>query len=270
MRILVLSDSDYLLGLLKGYCLYAGCCEVKTIDDCDSFFNAINNKPPLLVFIDMAKVPKLLGMAEWRAAQRIIKENHIMLCGFGMQSFDNEDIQSNSVFEKIFSEPFSWDEILSFLQERLVENKLLMKERRYFGRRNGTDRRKFLTQKHITPPFSVVRSGNRSDKQQNSKENFMMGALHIDRSAKVISINDTPADLSPKEFAIIDVLASHPGYVVKTEEILLKVWPEDDKATKADVYQYVHMLRKKIEADPTKPQLIVTVKGFGYKLCLEN
>ncbi|MCK5190623.1 MAG: response regulator transcription factor, partial [Methylococcales bacterium] len=121
----------------------------------------------------------------------------------------------------------------------------------------------------ILDTSSDITSGNSSNDQQNKKDKINIGPLVINYSHKVVKVNDIQIELSPKEFEIIDVLASHLGSVVKTEEILKTVWSEGDKATKADVYQYVHMLRKKIEIDPAKPQIIVTVKGLGYELSHE-
>ena len=142
LRILLLSDNNYLLGLFKGYCLNVD-CEVKAMSDCNGFYSEINKKPPLLIFIDMEQLPQLLSIVEFQEAHRFIKENHIILCGFGKQTFNNENIQAKSAFKKIFPEPYNEDEILLFLQETLIENELLKNDRRNGKRRNKTDRRKF-------------------------------------------------------------------------------------------------------------------------------
>jgi len=47
-----------------------------------------------------------------------------------------------------------------------------------------------------------------------------------------------------------------------TDEIIKHLWPENNRATKSDLYQYMHLLRKKIEKDPNNPQWIMTVKGL--------
>jgi DNA-binding winged helix-turn-helix (wHTH) protein len=54
--------------------------------------------------------------------------------------------------------------------------------------------------------------------------------------------------------------------VLMAEEIIQHLWPGNNRATKSDLYQYMHLLRKKIEKDPDNPQWILTVKGFGYRL----
>ena len=107
-----------------------------------------------------------------------------------------------------------------------------------------------------------------SHDQQNSSSEVRIGKIVINRSHKVITINNTPIELTRKEFEIIDLLATSPNCEVTSEDIIANVWPQYNKATKEDVHQYVHLLRKKIEQDWKKPKLLVTLKGFGYKLCI--
>lgn len=267
MRILLLSDSDYLFGYLKGFCFDANDkCEVKAIDGCNNFYNTIIDNPPSFIFIDMIKVSQLLDTTEWLEAQLFIKKNHIALCSFGNQPSDYEEIQSNIVFEKKFPSPSYAEKILCFLKKKLLENKLFSKERRSCDRRENMDRRNFFTQTCLSPPLSVVRNRNHPKGQQNSDGSIRIGSLFINRLKKVIAINDTSIDLTHKEFEIIYYLATHIGEVIETENIIKKVWSKCDRATKADVYQYIHMLRKKIEVDPKNPKLLVTVKGVGYEL----
>ncbi len=267
MRILLLSDSDYLFGYLKGFCLDVNDkCEVKAIDDCNNFYNAIIDNPPSFIFIDMIKVSQLLDMTEWLEAQLFIKKNHIVLCSFGNQPSAYEEIQSNIVFEKNFLPPSYEKKILYFLRKKLLENNLISKERRSCDRRENMDRRNVFTPTYLSPPLSVVRNGNHPNGQQNSDESIRIGSLFINRLKKVITINDTSIDLTHKEFEIVHYLATHIGEVIEAENIIKKVWANCDRATKADVHQYVHMLRKKIEVDPKNPKLLVTVKGVGYEL----
>ncbi len=93
-----------------------------------------------------------------------------------------------------------------------------------------------------------------------------VGPLAIDGAAKEVRLNGHPVRLSPKEFELLRLLASQPGRVFSSREILERLWPEGRFATPKDVKQYVYLLRRKLERDPKHPELIVTVKGFGYKL----
>ncbi|MBU0596030.1 helix-turn-helix domain-containing protein, partial [Candidatus Bipolaricaulota bacterium] len=76
--------------------------------------------------------------------------------------------------------------------------------------------------------------------------------------------------LSPKEFQLLKLLASSPGRVFTTQEILEELWPRSTTsyATGQDVQKYVYLLRKKLEENPAQPTLVLTVRGFGYRLAV--
>ena len=92
------------------------------------------------------------------------------------------------------------------------------------------------------------------------------GEVVVDDERKEVTIRGKPVNLSPREFEILRLLASRPGKVFSGAEILAAVWPDPEGATVEDVKKYIHMLRGKIERDPAKPRIIVTVRGFGYRL----
>ncbi|MDR7417843.1 MAG: response regulator transcription factor [Armatimonadota bacterium] len=87
----------------------------------------------------------------------------------------------------------------------------------------------------------------------------------IDDDRKQAMVRGRPVALSPKEFDLLRLLASRPGKVFSTEEILSAVWPDRHAAAAEDVKKYIHMLRNKIEQDPSEPRIIVTARGFGYR-----
>lgn len=92
--------------------------------------------------------------------------------------------------------------------------------------------------------------------------------LVIDDERKEVRIKDKLIDLSPKEYDLLKSLASKPGKVFSHEEILRDIWPESSYASSEDVKKYIYLLRNKIEKDPDNPQIILTVRGFGYKLAM--
>ncbi len=92
-----------------------------------------------------------------------------------------------------------------------------------------------------------------------------MGEVVIDDDRKEVVVRGRTVALSPKEFELLRLLASRPGRVFSTEEILAAVWPDRDAAAAEDVKKYVHMLRNKIERDPADPRIVVTARGFGYR-----
>ncbi len=90
--------------------------------------------------------------------------------------------------------------------------------------------------------------------------------LEIDNARKVVILKGREVSLSPKEYALIGLLASESGRVYSHQEILSVLWPGNRYAGFQDVQKYVYLLRKKIEDNPYNPQLILTVRGFGYRL----
>ena len=65
---------------------------------------------------------------------------------------------------------------------------------------------------------------------------------------------------------MIELLATDVERIFMADEIINHLWPESNRATKSDLYQYMHLLRKKIEIDANNPQWLITIKGFGYRL----
>lgn len=91
--------------------------------------------------------------------------------------------------------------------------------------------------------------------------------LELNAEAGVVRVNRRLINLSPKEFALLRHLYEHSGQVCSKDEIGQAVWPE----YRAGVYDYqienlVRRLRTRLEPDPTNAQLLLTVRGLGYKL----
>lgn len=93
-----------------------------------------------------------------------------------------------------------------------------------------------------------------------------IGPLLIDDTSKQVQLNGRTVELSPKEYELLKLLASEPGRVFSNREILSKLWNDESFATSKDVKQYVYLLRQKLEESPQEPRMILTVRGFGYKL----
>ncbi len=92
----------------------------------------------------------------------------------------------------------------------------------------------------------------------------------IDDERKEVRVRGEPVSLSPKEYELLRLLASRPGRVFSTDEILAAIWPEREAGAVEDVKKYVHMLRGKIERDPAEPRIIVTARGFGYRFASKD
>jgi DNA-binding response OmpR family regulator len=76
--------------------------------------------------------------------------------------------------------------------------------------------------------------------------------------------NGKPVSVTATEFRLLEFLMSRPGIVFSREQLLNSVWGHDRSIIDRSVDVYILRLRKKLETDPTKPQLICSVRGFGY------
>jgi two-component system KDP operon response regulator KdpE len=81
---------------------------------------------------------------------------------------------------------------------------------------------------------------------------------------RVVKVRDREVKLSPKEYDLLCVLVQHAGKVVTHKLLLGELW---DRLTDAQYLRvYVRQLRQKIEADPERPEYIITETGIGYRL----
>lgn len=93
-----------------------------------------------------------------------------------------------------------------------------------------------------------------------------LGRLTIDPSTHEIMIDEQDVHLTPREFAILLLLARHSGQVFSTEHIYQKVWKEEYMDSPNTVMVHVRKIREKIEPNPRQPQYIKTIWGIGYKM----
>jgi two-component system alkaline phosphatase synthesis response regulator PhoP len=125
---------------------------------------------------------------------------------------------------------------------------------------------------YLTKPFSprelvarvkaILRRG-RSVGQEEGVLNFRH--LRIDPGARQIWKDGDPIDLTSTEFDLLYALARHRGRVLSREQLIEQVWGYDYYGDDRVVDVHIGRARKKIEDDPEKPSLVVTVRGVGYR-----
>lgn len=94
-----------------------------------------------------------------------------------------------------------------------------------------------------------------------------VGDLVIAPSRCTASFAGRPLRLTPKQFALLGVLASEPGRVFSEAEILAAAWPDSPYADARDIKQYIYLLRRRLsDVRSDGRDVIVTVPGFGYRL----
>ena len=94
-----------------------------------------------------------------------------------------------------------------------------------------------------------------------------VGGLVVDPRTRRVTVDERPVALTAREFDLIAFLARHPRQVFTRRQLLQRVWRSEPKwQGEATVTEHVHRLRHKIEADPSRPQRLRTVRGVGYQL----
>ncbi|MEK4851971.1 response regulator transcription factor [Paenibacillus sp. FSL H7-0756] len=95
---------------------------------------------------------------------------------------------------------------------------------------------------------------------------LLIKELVIDTSKHSVKLRDKDISLTPLEFSILVLLASHPGQVFSSEKIYETVWKEPYGYSDNTVMVHIRNLRDKLEVNTREPQYIKTVWGVGYKI----
>ena len=127
---------------------------------------------------------------------------------------------------------------------------------------------------YVTKPFSVgeliarLRAIFRRAARpaETAQEVFTIGAASVNMTAHSISMRGRVEQLSFYEVELLRLLFERVGQPVSREEILQKIWGVEAGPSNRTVDNFVVKLRKKIESSADKPEHILTVYGFGYKL----
>lgn len=100
----------------------------------------------------------------------------------------------------------------------------------------------------------------------SNREELEVGDLRINTATHEVFVNNERVKLTPREFAILELLVSNPGIVMSAEQIYEKVWKEEAFQSENTVMVHIRKIRERIETNPRNPQYIKTVWGVGYKV----
>jgi len=127
---------------------------------------------------------------------------------------------------------------------------------------------------YLTKPFSakelvarvqaVLRRTQRTEERTTAT--FTCGELEIHFARHTVQVNDEEVSLTRTEYALLRQLALHPNRVMTHQDLLTKVWGPEYRDDVDYLRAYVRYLRRKLEADPSTPQYILTSPGVGYML----
>lgn len=102
-------------------------------------------------------------------------------------------------------------------------------------------------------------------REDSEEEHLVLGDITVDVSGHVVRRGPEVIQLTPLEFDLLVALGRSPWKVFSREELLEKVWGYRHAADTRLVNVHVQRLRSKIERDPESPEVVVTVRGVGYR-----
>ena len=132
---------------------------------------------------------------------------------------------------------------------------------------------------YVTKPFSVRELLGRVRAQLRRREldratgngdrngqSVDAGEVTIDLARHLVTVRGEPVNLTRSEFQVLRLLAEHPGQVFSRLEIMEELWQSEFSGDVRACDVHISNLRQKIERDAQDPELVLTVRGVGYKL----
>jgi DNA-binding response OmpR family regulator len=129
---------------------------------------------------------------------------------------------------------------------------------------------------YITKPFSIrefrsrvralLRRAGASRRDLSSAETLTSGNLTLDPDRREVRIDGRNLDLTYVEFELLRTLVAQPGKVFSRRALLQAIWGDSSYREPRTIDVHVRHLREKVEQDPSEPELILTVRGAGYRL----
>jgi len=100
----------------------------------------------------------------------------------------------------------------------------------------------------------------------DTPDTVYVGDLTVDIARHLVAVGGREVNLTPLEFAILALLATHKGQVFHADKIYESVWKEPSGYSENTVMVHIRNIREKIESNPRQPLYIKTVWGVGYKV----
>lgn len=228
--ILVIDDDVQIRNLIEIYLKNEGFQVIKAEDGLEALRILAKNKVHLIILDIM--MPRLDGID---ACLRIREESEVPIIMLSAKVEDLHKIHGLSVgADDYVTKPFNPLELVARVKSQL---------RRYL-------RFNHLHESAITANKSLIEIGN----------------LTINTATHQIFVNNEEVKLTPKEFAILELLARHQGMVFSSQKIYELVWKEPMIESENTVMVHIRNIREKIEDNPRKPIYLKNVWGVGYKI----
>jgi two-component system, OmpR family, response regulator VanR len=231
--ILIIDDEKEIRDLVGIYLTNEGYTVLKAADGLEGL-EYLGNETVHLVILDIM-MPRMDGI---QACMKIRESKNVPIIMLSAKSQDMDKIMGLTTgADDYVTKPFQPLELVARVKSQL---------RRYL-RLNQTD-------------------GNTPTNSSEQLDVISIDGLSINVSTHEVMVEGKEVKLTPREFAILELLARNPGVVFNTEKIYERVWNEPFYESENTVMVHIRNLREKLEGNPRSPRYIKTVWGVGYKI----
>lgn len=228
-NLLVIEDDENILTAITTYFSHAG-YDVQTASDGVSGVQAATQERPDAIVLDLM-LPKMDGLAVCRELREKVPYIPILML-----------TAKDDVVDKVLGLEMGADDYIT----------------KPFALRELEARIKSVLRR--------VRAATRVAPEGGGEEApIVRGRLRIDPAKREVSVGDRQVELTPKEFELLRLFASHPGRVFPRKYLLEKIWDYSYEGYDRTIDSHINRLRAKIEDNPDNPQMVLTVWGIGYK-----
>ena len=228
-KILIVEDDKTLIDVLKYNFSKEGYRVVTAIDGLQGLEVARAEKPDIIILDIM--LPKLDGLEVCRILRKEMTTPILMLTA-KVEEIDKV-VGLELGADDYITKPFSLRELLARIRAMLRRAEMLKQEA--------------ASREEAMPAVMIARG------------------LEVDLARHQVSLGGSILDLSPKEFELLVFLMRNRSRAFTRDYLLEKVWGYDYAGDTRTVDVHIRWLRRKIEAEPSRPQYLLTVRGYGYK-----
>jgi two-component system KDP operon response regulator KdpE len=123
---------------------------------------------------------------------------------------------------------------------------------------------------YVTKPFAMaellarLRAALRRD-DPTRPARFTIGRCEIDLTARTVREGTRAVRLTPTQWRLLEILVRHPGQLVSSQRLLTEIWGPGNERDRHYLRFHMAALRRKLEADPSRPQHLLTEPAMGYR-----
>ena len=125
---------------------------------------------------------------------------------------------------------------------------------------------------YVTKPFGLAELRSRiravmrrAGARTEGTDLVRIGPIALDRRARIVSLDGRPVKLTFSEYELLSSLMARPGRLFNRQELLRAIWGDSAYRDPRAIDVHIRHLREKLEPAPGQPQLIITVRGAGYR-----